>query len=205
MNYGQLKTLIDSLSHRSDLSGLYDNFTELVEAEIGRKLRTSENEYTEDVTTTAEAYALSGLTKTFGSMRNIYAQISGKRRPLPLYSKAQLDVLTSGVSYTPVGYCLQAGSIEVRPTNGNQTLTLTYWHKPTTLVGADGNTNDELTAFPQLYVQGLLAEVKAYEEDTEGEAKHRAKFDNYIMQLNEEAEAERYSGGQLAGIDGGLA
>lgn len=205
MNYGQLKTLVATLSHRSDLTSLWDNLTELVEAEIGRKLRTSENEYTEDVTTTAEAYALSGLTHVFGSLRSIYAQINGNRCPLPLYSKAQLDALTSGVSYTPVGFCMQAGSIEVRPTNGNQTLTLTYWRKPTTLVGGDSNTNVELTNFPQLYKEGLLAEIKALEEDDEGEAKHRAKFAMYIDEINQEAEDERYSGGQLAGIDGGLA
>ena len=200
MNYGQLKTLISSLSHRTDLTSLYDNFVELVEARIGRELMAIENEYTEEVTTTAQVYDLSGLTKTFSKMRSIYASINGDRCALPFYSKAQLDFLTSGISYTPYGYTIESNKLEIRPTNGNQTTTLTYWFKPTTLVGADGNTNEILTTFPHLYVNGLLSEIAAYERDTESEAEYRAKFQTELNDINERAEDARYSGSSPAAI-----
>ena len=198
MNYGQLKTLVESYAHRTDLTSLLDNFCELAEARIGRKLRAIENEHTETVTTTDEAYALSGLTYLYGSMLSIFATISGNRRPLTYYTKDQLDNLTSGISYTPYGYTIQANALEVRPVNGNQSLTITYFFRPTTLVGGDSNTNAILTAFPQLYIAAMLYEIASYERDRDEQALQLNAFNTEIMSINEQASDARMSGGTMA-------
>jgi len=193
--YAGFKTFMASFVHRDDLTSLWDDFVTLAESHIYDDLKTMLNEATETVTSTSQAYALSGLTNTFKNMLSLYATVSGVRRPLQYMSKFDMDRQTSGVTDYPVYYTIQSNALEIRPVTGNQSLTLTYFYQPTSLVSA---ANAIFTAWPDLYVKAVAAEVAAYEENDDKELKYRAQLASRIMDLNWQAELARTSGDGVA-------
>ena len=190
MDYAAIKALVTFYMHRDDLAPYMDSFFELGRQRISNDARLLCMEITTNYVMTTP---YQDLPADFIEARNVVVNVNGARRPLRFYTKAALDALTSRSTTTPLGYTINAGQIEVRPTAGDVDLDLTYYARPSVLVN-DTDTNDVLTNFPSLYLYIVMMFASNSVHDTETEDVSATNYDTELARANDSEQSGRYSG-----------
>ena len=187
-NYSELKTELESWSHRDDVTERLDTFIDLAEAKMWQHLRIRGME-DKDATLTATSRLITVPTGYLETRRLRY--ISGTTRYPHLKYAAPDSLSIRSDSGTPSFYTVYGSIIELDRQPGSGTFELTFYKKLTGL-SASNATNAIMDEYPTLYLYGGLAELFAWAQDTEEEAKWRGKFMTEIMEANSRAKSGRY-------------
>jgi hypothetical protein len=175
-NYTELKQEVADFAHRDDLTSKMDTFCQLAESVInngyehpsGKKipgLRSLEMEKRSAQTFDATFF---DLPSDYLEMKAVEVEFSGRRNPLRQVSPQILDSTYSTASGNPRAYSIHAGQIEFRPgieATAPYTGELIYYAAVPTLTSA--SSNDVLTAYPHIYLAGMLLFLNIYLQDDE--------------------------------------
>lgn len=199
MNYSEFKILLERYLKRNDLSDMYDDFTTMAEARIHAVMRLPEMEVRSTSTPTAAFWA---LPDDFIELRHVQATVSGKPRPLEhvTLERADLDRRIMSATGSYAFYSISSTGIEIipHPTADSTTeVEIIYYAKPTALTTSDGTTNDIVTNYPNLYLYATLGEAALYREADPQAQQWLGSFDAFAAQINNRAEAARYSGNSM--------
>ena len=187
MNYGQLKSFVSFMLHRTDLDPFMDTFTEMAREKIskGAKLIVMETNLEIDLSSSA----FSDLPLDFIAFKSVRLNDG---TPLPVYTKQQLDRLTQGGGGSSVGFAINGGQIEVAPAPGT-TIQTTYYARPAILVD-DLDENEVLSNWPSIYIQAMIA--------TAGQAMQDEELRQVSESLYQQALGEANDSDKLAGMSG---
>lgn len=197
MNYGELKTLLTSYLHRTDLADQVPTFIAMAQARINRDVMI------QDFTSLATVSITSGdrfvaLPDDCKSLINVQITTSSGRKALLPLSSVQMDTLYKDVySGQPCNYAVYGKQIELQPTpETDYTLEVLYNYRPT-LFSADADTNDLLDRCPNIYVYAAMVEAEPFRHGEERSQMWESYYQAEVDKLNEEAEDLRFSGGPL--------
>ena len=195
MNWGELKTEVQSFIHRTDLASKMEIFCALAESAINKDLRSLEMEKRDDITFVS---AFTDLPTDYLEMRALHVVASGARRVLQEMTPQQLDGRYTSTSGTPRAFTIQAGQLELRPAPAgspdNVDGEITYFARVVTLsTAADGVTNDILTNYPLIYLSAMLIQANSFVQDDNETKKWMTFYDGQIKQANKTASEGRYN------------
>lgn len=183
MDYGDLKSLIASYLHRTDLTTLMPTFVEHGRIRMCQDLRVPEMETSGTVT----------LTAGVGALSSDVVQIRHVQGPTMRLEWADLDQilrLTSESAYTVTGIDIRAP--------GCGTVEVYYWGRPQTLVGAaDSATRTVLSLYPNVWLYAALVEAYVYIQDAANEAAMQSRLDEEVRRANVLSQRVRH-GSRLA-------
>lgn len=186
MNYSELKTKIQEWMHRENdvaSAAQLDTFILLFESRANRKLRTAEMETNASGTTSATALT---LPADFLEMRSVK---TGTRTLEYVTPSALLDHNhTVATVYTITGSTLK--------TNANCTVDYTYY-KQIPALSASTTTNWLLSAHPDAYLFGTLAESAVYTVNNEQAALFSGLRDGLFDAIQQADKRKRWSGAPL--------
>lgn len=196
MTRTELLTLFERYLKRNDLTDLYGDFIEMAEARINAVMRLLEQEKRSTSTPTAAHWS---LPTDYLEMRHIQATASGEAYPIEYLTPEQADdqrrLLTGNYKF----YTLLDSSIEIIPhpsASSTTEIEMFYWAKVSALVNGT-DTNDIVTNYPQLYLYAMMGEAARYREAWPEADGWFDSFDSYASQLNNRAQAARFSGNSL--------
>ncbi len=185
-SYADLVSAVTSFMHRSDLSAQMDNFIALAESEIQTEGDALELETTAAIPVTD---GTGDLPAGFLSARKLFWDGS-EGRELDLVSAGRRKTVSESSSGTPTYYTIEGATIKVAP-SGTGTLSMTYTARFTPLSSANTSTA-LLTAYPNLYLNGVLFYAAVWMEDQQKMAVHRPLFDAAIAQMKRTETRRRY-------------
>lgn len=197
-NYAELKTELESWSHRDDVSDRLDTFIDLAEAKLWQHLRVRGME-DKDATLTASSRLITAPTGFLEARRLRY--VSGSARYPNLHYTPPDSLVIHAESGNPSSFTVYGSTIELDKQPGSGTFELTFYKKLTPL-SASNTTNAIMDEYPTLYLYGGLAELFAWAQDTEEEAKWRGKFMTEIVEANSRAKSGRYGPAPAARTQG---
>lgn len=192
MNYGELKALIITYAHRTDLSvnNLIDTLVENAATRIGRDCRMQEMERV--ATLTVDGFA--GLPDGFMGLRSITKPKANGLINLIQTTSMQFEQLSEGDDF----YCIKNGQIHI---NGQADITINYMKRPSELT-VDAGINFVLLSAPNLYLYGSLMEVFIYAQDTDAFTQYEGLYNQEVERVNTAADKQKYSGAlQLRRVD----
>lgn len=189
--YTELKTAIANFVHRNDLTSVLDDFIDLCEAEMQRKIKLLEFETTGTVAVTA---GVGTLPTGFIGARAL-SWDGAPDRILQYVTPDRLNRINAAdPSY--VNYYTITGS-EIKFANDTDgTLNITYMARFTPLSGS-ATTNAILTNHPSAYLYGSLVHTAIYCKDPEGAIGYQTLFDDQIAQINRDNQDRKYAGASL--------
>lgn len=181
-NYSELKTSLVTRSGRDDILPLLDDFIALAEQEIWNNLRVREMEGRATVTTSTR----------FGTLPSDYLEA---RKLTPLYqdhyykaigakSPGSIRVVDDTTTGIPTQYAI-TDSIEFNCVPLGSVVM--HYYRNLTALSSSNPSNAILTSYPSIYLNGCLAEVYSYSEETDEEQKFRGKFYGAIETANNAA------------------
>jgi hypothetical protein len=187
--YSGLKSSIAAWTHRGEISsavvGGLDDFIDLAEARLNRVLRVSQQET--QVTAAASALYVA-LPAEFLAIRTI-ALVSSPIRELQYISPAEMDILADNGTVLNY-YTVLADQIRLQATS-TSSLNITYYSKIAAL--SDSNTSNwVLSAYPEAYLYGALAEAFRYYMDDEQSAKYAGLFAEVVDQIKHLDDDRKY-------------
>lgn len=169
--YSELKTAIAAFYNRNDLTSKLDEFIDLCEAEMQRKIKLLEFETTGTVTVTAG----SGTLPTgFIGARTLS------------WDGAPDRIL----QYTITGSTIKFAN----DTDG--TLNITYMARFTPLSDS-ATSNAILTNHPAAYLYGSMVHAAVYCKDVDGATSYKTLFLDEIDQINRDNQDRKYAGASL--------
>jgi hypothetical protein len=188
-SYAELKTAIASWLARSDLTDNIPDFITLFEAAANRRLRARQMETSVNLspssgeaTLPADYLAWRRLTWT-GSPRVELAYVA------PSYLQAAYPTSPAD---TPRVFTIEGATLKVRPVS-DTALELLYYQKIPAL--SDGNpANWLLSAHPDLYLFGSLAEAQMFAVDPEKAALWKGRRDELFEEINSLSNKTRGAG-----------
>jgi len=185
--YSDLQAAVQTWLDRTDISAQAPDCITLAEGYFQRNLRVRQMIATSTFTTTAGVATLP--TDFLGA-------ISVRRMGNPVTTLLPLDdaefnrlycTLTSG---TPNAYLISGLSIYVAPVDNTTNLNLNYYQKIPAL-SISNTTNWLLTAYPDLYLFGTIAEAELLSKDGQSGAGWKARRDEVCQEI-QMSEAFRY-------------
>ncbi len=190
-NYSDLKTAIASFYHRNDLTSVIDDFIDLCESEMQRKIKLLEFEVTGTVTVTA---GVGTLPTGFIGARTL----SWQGNPERVLQYVTPDRLTRVNAASPslVSYYTITGSDIKFANDTDGTLNITYMARFTPLSGSN-TTNAIITNHPSAYLYGSLVHTSIYCKDPDGAVGYQRLFDDQISQINSDNQDRKYAGASL--------
>lgn len=189
--YTELKTAIADFIHKNNLTSVLDDFIDLCEAEMQRKIKLLEFETTGTVAVTAG----SGTLPTGFIGARALSWDGAPDRILQYVTPDRLNrVNASDPSY--VNYYTITGSTIKFANDTDGTLNITYLAKFTPLSGS-ATTNAILTNHPSAYLYGSLIHASIYCKDAESAAGFKTLFEDEIRQINADNQDRKYAGASL--------
>lgn len=191
MNYGELKDLVTFWLKRSDVIPYYPAIQELALERIAKDGRLAVQE-TELAITFTDAFM--SLPADFAAFKRVSGSKAGRRYPLNLYTKQQLDGLTGGSQgESPSGYALYSGGMEIGPFSADADVSTTYFARPPQLV-TDADTSPFLTKHPTIYLYAMLTYAANSMQNLELEASYGAQ---YLDEMASSNDSDKF--GQMSG------
>lgn len=177
MNLGDLRSLFTGYMHRKDLEAFFPQFMELTEARINVDVDLPTLEATfNDPSTTSNPTDLPG---NFKGVRSV----TGNNRSLTSISPdnfiAMFGRSRSGV---PSHYSIVGTTILLGPYVDGIDLSVEYKTDVTVMV-ADGDTNEVLDKWPQIYLYGLMFEAHVFAQDLEAAQAVMSKYNEEIERM----------------------
>jgi len=197
MTYLEFKTLFERYLKRNDLSDMYGDFTKMAEARINAVMRLGEMESITQLTPTSAAF---DFPSDFIELRHIQSANTEGAYPIEYLTPEQADDKRRWLTGQYKFYTIIGAQIEIipHPTGDSTTeIELYYYAKPTTLTTSDGTTNDIATNYPNLYLYAAMGEAALYREAAQQSEMWLGSFDAYAVQLNDRAQAARFSGNSM--------
>lgn len=172
-------------------------FVRLAEKDFLRRLRTRANEkqveFTVDTVTTT--YTIPSDLLEIKELNNTLSEAPPIER-ISLQDFKGFGAVDSGSTGWPLYFARDYNKLVFYPITGENTLSLTYWFAPETL-STSNESNEVLTAEPDLYLYGALAQAELYLK-IERDALRFAPLYNEALALAVGAErAAEYSGSTM--------
>lgn len=173
MNYTELQDNIAGVLGRSDLSDEIINAISQVETELSLSLRTSELEVQNTLTQASETYT---LPDDYQEMKRV--QVNGL--DVEQMTPEVADTATS----TPVGYYFIGQELIIKIVPDPLDLVLITYYKRVPQLSDSASSNDLLTRYPTLYINGALFYMKLLVQDLEEAQIYSERFNSLIAALN---------------------
>jgi hypothetical protein len=182
MNWQQLQSLVTYWIKRPDIEAYYPQIQELAAERIGKDGRLLAMEVELPITFTS---AFMDLPTDFASFKRVSANQAGRKYPLDVYTKQQLDLLTGGAAGgSPSGYAVYSDGIEIGPYSEEATIESTYYARPAFLVNST-DTNKVLTKWPSVYLYAMLTYAAQSLQDVQLENLYAEQYLTEIDQANQ--------------------
>ena len=186
--FASLKQAIERWSHRTDLADVIDNFVELAENDIDKRLLLRDNEL-RAIATASTSSRFIALPDRFLKMRRL-TLISGS---------LHYEIEYRGTESMPIQdsagrprYFTVTSQIEFdRVPDAAYTLEMSYFSRLQPL-STTNTTNDVLTNYPDLYLWGSLVQFALWTKDTEDLNVYQSKYDRAIELANKQERKGRY-------------
>jgi len=161
MNFGQLKSYVESAMGRSDVP---DYVYMLTTAGVNRDCRFLDMQTSTTVTTASNPAT---LPSDFGSMVSASVEVGGDNRILENVTDQAARLYAD--DRAPRFYSIQDGQIYFAPEpDGTYTVSLQYV-KALDGLSADSDTNDVMSRYPGLYLYQALTHAAIWAKDAESE------------------------------------
>lgn len=187
-SYANLKQAIENFSHRTDISNVIDNFIELAENEIDKRLMLRNNEL--------RATATMSTTDRFLALPDRFLKM---RRLTLINGSLNYEIEYRGSESMPIQdsagrpkYFTVTSQLEFdRVADSAYTLEMSYFSRLVPLTSSN-TSNDVLTDYPDLYLWGCLTQLALWEKDLEQFQVYQSKFDNAMSEANKQERKGRY-------------
>lgn len=178
-NYSNLKAAIVSWSKRNDVANYVDDFIDLCESEMYKylRIRDMQTRQTNNLSTRFLA-----LPDDFIEMRRLRLETGGRNVQLRSVVPEALKI-TSG-SGIPTSYTVTTQLEFDRTPDSAYTVEMQLWSKLTAL-DSTNTTNQVLTRFPEIYLQGSLWALFDWAREPELASYYYERFINAIKQAND--------------------
>ena len=196
-NYTNLKTSIADWSHRTDVTSLIDDFIDLAEAEMWKKLRIKEM----DIKATDTASTISrllALPTGFIQMRKISLFSGGIEYGLRSRVPEAMKIRTT--AGRPDQYTITSQIEFDRTADTGYTVEIQHYAKPTALSAANA-TNSVITNYPSIYLYGALWKLWEWALDFDKAAQWRSAFENAVADANKEAKSGQYGSAPVSRVE----
>lgn len=182
-SYDELVTQIATFMHRDDLATVTPGFIARAEARFNRILLTPEREATTTLATVADTETVS-LPSDFWAVRSVYIDADPKVILDAMTPDTLRGFFAAAASARPTGYFVQSGSELVLGATPDAAydLILNYWQTIPALTSGNP-TNWLLTAHPDIYLYGCLAEAAVYTFDEQRAAYWQGVCDSRMQEL----------------------
>ena len=181
-NYTELKAAIATWMHRSNLTNQIVDFITMAETRINRVLRVKEMISSEVLAVTGGDANVS-LPTGFLQMRSLRLESDSSDSVLTVRPISSLKDERSE-SGTPRYYAYSGSSIVLYPTPADDMNIIADCFIAPTALSNSNLTNDILTYYPEIYLQGTLAEGYKYIRHQAELAKANALFNEAVMEAN---------------------
>ena len=187
-SYSNLKQAVERWSHRSDISDVIDNFIELAENEIDKRLMLRSNELRATATmSTTERFL--ALPDRFLKMRRLTLINGSLNYEIAYRAPEQMNV--EDVAGRPKFFTVSSQLEFERVSDSAYTLEMQYYSRLVPLTSSN-TSNDVLSDYPDLYLWGCLTQLALWEKDTEQYAVYQNKFDSAMAEANKQERKGRY-------------
>ena len=195
-NYANLKQAVENWSHRTDISGVMDDFIDLAESRIDNRLQLRGNEQRATATTSGRFLALPDY---FLEMRRL-SVISGAQT-YEVHYKAPEQMTIVSASGRPRYYTVTSQLEFDRVPDSSYTMEMSYYR---TLAPLDDTTttNDVLTFYPDLYLYGCLAELYRWAMNEERAVYFDTLFDSKIVEAQKQEGRGRHGPAPAMRVEG---
>lgn len=189
MNYGQIKTAVAGVVHRTDLTSLMDTFLAQAEADIRADVRMLENEATTTLTLSSRTIAQpSGF---MGVKRMVLNKADNPRQleylpPERLYAS---EVYT--LSGDPSAYTIEGNNFVFAPNPSGSPQALLHYFKAFDAFTVDGDSNALSTNYPGAYIYGMLKYLAIHIQDTENADTWSKIYGSNVNRANKETRRSR--------------
>lgn len=192
-NYGELKTSIESWSHRDDLTSVIPDFITIAEARIANDIRCRAQE-TRSTATLSTEYV--DIPDDFLEIRDI-AINSDPIQPLRYLSpKALSEKFPSSTTGKPKFYTIIGDEFQVKPVpSTSYTIEISYFARFASM-NSDTDYNWLLRNHPHIYLYASLTELFSYVEDEAKTIKYLNMYQEYARKLNDSERMAKH-GNQL--------
>ena len=191
--YSELKDAIVNWTHRGDLTDRLDEFIDITESKMNRKLRLSEMEARATTTANAEYTA---LPSDYLEMRNIQLNTS-TGKVLEYMTPHQMDMYDDSTTGEPSFYTIIGDEIQLVPNpSGDYTLEIDYY-KEITPLDSTNTTNFVLDGWPEIYLYGCLQQAFMYSKSASDAAFYGQEFERLIEEANRVSRKRKYSGAPM--------
>jgi len=187
-SYANLKQAVERWSHRTDISDVIDNFIELAENEIDKRLMLRNNELRATATMSTTDRFLA-LPDRFLKMRRLTLVNGSLNYEIAYRGPEQMTIQDSAgrPKFFTVGSQLEFD----RTADSAYTLEMQYFSRLVPLTSSN-TSNDTLTDYPDLYLWGCLTQLALWEKDTEQAMLYQGKFDRAMELANKQEYKGRY-------------
>jgi hypothetical protein len=191
--YADLKTAIENWLDHTLFTARVPEFIVLAEAAANRRLRVRQMEATASLTLTN---GLTGLPADYLAWREVlFLHADGVTRRVldyvhPDYLQAVSPTVAAGI---PTIWALEGSQLKVRPIDDTGTVLLRYYQTIPALSDA-APTNWLLTAHPDLYLFGALAEAEMFGVNDERAAAWKARRDEVYAEIEQLSNRSRGAG-----------
>lgn len=204
MNYTEIKTVSQSIADRfdTDTTNNLDNFLRIVESKINHKLQVMEKETALSIAIVAATFDYA-LPADYGSLRSIHWEHNGRRVPMTLITPEKYDDIRDKPTTVPtenlyshpfIGYVIKEDrrlyitqDLEVGDIKG------TYLQRVPQLTS--GNANNWVSDdYPEAYLFGMVAEIKAFAKNNEGFVLWDGRFKEALQDIIDDDAHQKWSG-----------
>lgn len=192
MNRGELKTAINSNTHRTHTDTDLERHIDATSIAIGRDAELFKQEKRVSVASVEAGLAPSDIASDFMIEVAVYYDDGGGNVPLKKYTVQQANTSFYKASHKPIGYYWEAGKLKVVPFQV-QTLVIVYKQR-IPLLTSDSETNIYLTEWPDLYEWGASYRAGLQFQDDEVVNKYLPLYNEEIMRLKKYADLQQYRG-----------
>lgn len=170
--------MLKEWSHRNDLTdSLLNQVEALVRARLGRDLQLKENSESHNISVTDAGWPLPGYIKEIQQV-----QKSGKLTPYTYVTPEQIYRTSDLEQYT-----VENGVLVLSKAAD---IVLIYYREPEQLIN-DGDENDVLTQWPNIYLYGGLIEIARFTQDLELMQFFQPQYEREVELANNQAQRER--------------
>lgn len=182
-NYGELKSELSAYLFHQRFLARYDTFTTIFEDSANARLRVLPMEHVVLLTTVGGQVALPTDYLTWRTVRpavNTYSRGGELEYVHPAY----LPSTAIGERGCPALFTIEGNTFKARPVDDTaDAYEFHYYRKVPTLVGDNANTNWLLTAYPNVYLFGLMTEAAGHGRNAEMAQLYKARRDEVFAEI----------------------
>lgn len=187
-SYANLKQAVERFTHRTDLADVLDNFIELAENDLDKRLRLRNNELRATATMSTTDRFLA-LPDGFLKMRRL-SLINGSLNYEIKYESPEAMQLQNAAG-RPRSYTVTSQLEFDRVADSAYTLEMSYYRRITPL-STSNTSNDVLTDYPDLYLYGCLIHYAVWAADAEALQIYTSKFEAALLLANKQERDGRF-------------